>query len=133
MSPTPDLALTAEMLLFEVACLCSRHGIAIPATGNPSAARYHAEGMLQALGIIEPPPAITAAPVAELPQREPADVTAWDNDPNRPTILPPRSIPTPTRSPLARFATGSAAVPGPSGQHRPLRIAPLPMGDDRHA
>lgn len=104
MSPTPDLQLTPEMLLFEVACLCSRHGIAVPATVNPGAARYHAEGLLQALGIIEPPPAITAAsaPVAELPRREPRNMTS--------------GIPTITPSPLAPLRAG--------GQHRVLRLAP---------
>lgn len=57
--------LSAEMLLFEVAAICSRHGIPVD-TSHPSAALSAATSLLRALGLTpaEParPPAITAAP-----------------------------------------------------------------------
>ncbi len=53
-------ALSPEMLLFEVAAMCSRHALPV-STSNPQAALYHATGLLRALGLAEPPPAIEAA------------------------------------------------------------------------
>jgi len=52
--------LSPEMLLFEVAAICSRHGIPV-STHNPAAALTHAARLLQALGLAEAPPAIEAA------------------------------------------------------------------------
>ena len=59
MSARPTLS--AEMLLFEIAAICSRHGIPVRCD-NPVAALYHAGHLLQALGVGEPPQAIAAAP-----------------------------------------------------------------------
>lgn len=57
--------LSAEMLLWEVTAVCSRHGIPVD-TSHPSAALAAATSLLRALGLTpaEPyrPPAITAAP-----------------------------------------------------------------------
>lgn len=52
--------LSPEMLLFEVAAICSRHGIPV-STHNPAAALTHAARLLQALGLAEAPAAIEAA------------------------------------------------------------------------
>lgn len=103
--------LSAEMLLFEVACLCSRHGIAVTAR-NPAAARYHAEGMLQALGLAEPPAALPAGPA-----------------PTTPAATNP--IPTIEASPLARIPRPPTFTPGAArvgGAHRSLRLAPERSG-----
>jgi hypothetical protein len=83
--------LSPEMLLFEVAAMCSRHGVAV-SSANPSAALYHAGHLLQALGIGEPPQAITAAPepatalIPRIPRGAEGAVLSFP--------LPPRSNPT---------------------------------------
>lgn len=63
--------LSPEMLLFEVAAMCSRHGLPVD-TRNPSAARHYAEQLLRALGLTPdtaPPAAIEPATPQPLPVR----------------------------------------------------------------
>lgn len=49
-------ALSPEMLLFEVAAMCSRHGLAV-SSANPGAARHYAEQLMRALGLVSDAPA----------------------------------------------------------------------------
>jgi hypothetical protein len=80
-------ALSPDALLFEIAALCSRHGIAV-SSANHGAARHYAERLMHALGLIDEspaaaiaPPAPSAADTAHLPiVRDGAfvgDETAW--------------------------------------------------------
>src|SRR5678809_388116 len=62
--------LSPEMLLFEVAAMCSRHGLAV-STENPGAALHHAQGLMRALGLTLP----TEQLAIEAPH-EPATSTA---------------------------------------------------------
>lgn len=117
MSTRPTLS--PEMLLFEVAAICSRHGIPVT-SDNPGALVEHATRLLQTLGVMpHDPPAIEAAP-AVTPD-EIADALQHSVRPLIPAM--------PTPSPLARrpvdgftFDRGRAPVPG--GSHRVLRLAP---------
>lgn len=118
-------SLTPEMLLFEVAAMCSRHGIPV-STANPGAAVEHATRLLQTLGVMTAEPAaIEAAPPVTPDEIADAISSArrgW-------SLNLPAELPTPTASPLARrpvdaltFDRGRAPVPG--GSHRVLRLAP---------
>jgi len=89
--------LSPEMLLVEVAALCSRHGLAV-STATPSAALHHAARLLQALGLTvpaEPPPAIAAAPMDSttvlprmaVPQDRPVSFTRGSHRPGAPRSL----------------------------------------------
>jgi hypothetical protein len=116
---TRPVSLTPEMLLFEIVCMCSQHGIPVRAD-NPGAAVTHAERLLQTLGVLQAPepPAITAtATLPAVPADEP--LAAGDPRPgwnlHLPTELPAvRPIATP------KFERGRAAM----GAHRVLRLAP---------
>lgn len=111
---TRNPQLGPEMLLFEVAAVCSRHGLPVQ-TNNPSAALYHAAGMLQALGLADPPEAITAGPepATTLLPRIPAD------EPHLSAAV--LAMPLPPRRPIDghSFAPGRHAP----GQPRALRLA----------
>lgn len=63
-------ALSPEMLLFEIAAMCSRHGVPVH-TNNPGAARHLAAQLMRALGIVPDEPAAIAPP----PPRPPAPVS----------------------------------------------------------
>lgn len=61
--------LSPAMMLFEIAAICSRHGIPV-STDNPSAALYHVERTMRALGLVvpaDPPEAIAATPATPEP------------------------------------------------------------------
>lgn len=100
---TSPPTLTPEMLLFEVAAMCSRHGIPV-STSNPGAAVEHATRLLQTLGVMpHEPVAIEATPTAEI-ARVPAE--AW----TLPAVELPH-VPAPTR--------GVDGFSFRRGQHRP--------------
>jgi len=71
-------ALSPEMLLFEVAAMCSRHGLAV-STDHPTAALDAAARLLRALGLApHEPAAIMPAPPTAPPGRPPtADGSPW--------------------------------------------------------
>jgi hypothetical protein len=59
--------LSPEMLLFEIAAMCSRHGVPV-STDNPGAAVHHATQLMRTLGLTVPigePLAIEAPPEPE--------------------------------------------------------------------
>lgn len=92
--------LSPEMLLFEIAALCSRHGLAV-SSANPSASRHYAEQLLRSLAITTvQPPAITAhpAPVINEPTTE---LPTIDNRTHRP----------PLGFPIGSFASRSLGNP----------------------
>lgn len=63
MSVNERAALSPDMLLFEIAALCSRHGVAV-SSANPGAAHHYAERLMHALGLIDDTPAAAIAPPA---------------------------------------------------------------------
>jgi len=107
--------LTPEMLLFEVACLLSRHGI--PASSdNPTHAVHAATLLLRSLGVpvdAPEPAAITATATMPAVRDEPAAT----GDPRPGWNLPRLDVPA---VPPTRFARGAASIE----QHRVLRLAP---------
>lgn len=112
MSINERAALSPEMLLFEVAAMCSRHGLAIPATVNPGAARHYAERLLHALGLVDGSPAAIApaAPDVTAPIPVIRDGAFVAPEP------PERPWPLPLRGPRGahRMSRPLAAVP-PNG------------------
>lgn len=60
MSTNERAALSPDALLFEIAALCSRHGIPV-SSANPGAARHYAERLMHALGLIDESPAASIA------------------------------------------------------------------------
>jgi len=81
--------LSPEMLLFEIAAMCSRAGLAV-SSANPAASRHYAEQLLRSLGLTVTTPALPAAPVVSVVD-EPT------------TTLP--VVPTPWRPPMFRDRT----------------------------
>lgn len=60
-------ALSPEMLLFEIAAMCSRHGLPVPPLANPAAAVAAAERLMHMLGLVSHEPiALPAAPAPDL-------------------------------------------------------------------
>lgn len=116
MSINERAALSPEMLLFEIAAMCSRHGLAIPANANPAAARHYAERLMHALGLVDDAPAgvLTSTPAPDVTTPLPIirDGAFAPEPPERPWPLPLR---------------------GPRGAHRvsrPLSSVPgVPDGD----
>jgi hypothetical protein len=107
--------LSPEMLLFEIAAICSRHGVPV-STNNPGAAVHHATQLMRTLGLtvpideplaIEAPPDITSTSV--LPIVEP--VAAGDPRPGWNLQIPPLP-PLPPRRPIDGHTFTR-------GQHRP--------------
>lgn len=110
--------LTPEMLLFEVACLLSRHGI--PASSdNPTHAVHAATLLLRSLGVPVDAPEQVALKAA------PEPLATGDPRPGWNLSLPPdllngaRVVPRDPATPT-RFARGAASVES----HRVLRLAP---------
>lgn len=111
--------LTPEMLLFEVACLLSRHGI--PASSdNPTHAVHAATLLLRSLGVpvdAPEPAAITAT--ATLPAVVDEPPATGDPRPGWNLHLPAELPPVRPVGP-PRFSRGAASVEA----HRVLRLAP---------
>ena len=90
--------LSPEMMLFEIAAICSRHGVPVQ-TANPSASVHYAEQLMRSLGIVPgEPTAIAAGPATPAP-------LAAEN-----AVMPPRD-----------FTRGVAAVRRPPPRHGSLR------------
>jgi hypothetical protein len=110
--------LSPEMLLFEIAAMCSRHGVPV-STDNPGAAVHHATQLMRTLGLtvpideplaIEAPPAEPLVSTAVLPRVEDLPATG-DPHPGWNLSVPP--LPTlPARRPLDGHTFTR-------GQHRP--------------
>lgn len=109
MNPDERAALSPEMLLFEVAAMCSRHGIAVPATVNPGAARHYASQLLRALGLVSDAPA--GALPAALPPARWSDAT---------TALPLIREPAPGSAPIDPRPLRERIMPA-RGAHRVSR------------
>lgn len=82
----PRAALSPEMLLFEVAAMCSRHGLAV-STDHPTAALDAAARLLRALGLAPHEP-------AALPPAPPVRPPTVDGSPWRPHHIgdPPTAL-----------------------------------------
>ena len=109
--------LTPEMLLFEVACLLSRHGI--PASSdNPTHAVHAATLLLRSLGVpVDAPEQVALSATATMPAVIDEPPATGDPRPgwNLPATALPAIPPLPTR-----FTRGAASVEA----HRVLRLAP---------
>lgn len=114
---TPRHTLSPEMLLFEIAAMCSRHGLSV-SSANPGAAVHHAARLLQALGLADPPAAIAAAPAPPPAQTTPLPVV---RAPSVNVVLPRGSGDPPSRvHPLDRptsFAHGRQRPGAPRSLH----------------
>jgi len=88
--------LSPEMLLFEIAAMCSRHGVPV-STDNPGAAVHHATQLMRTLGLAVP----LAEPLAIEAPPEPATSTAvLPVMPADEPHLPPSTFMLPPRRPL---------------------------------
>jgi hypothetical protein len=82
--------LSPEMLLFEIAAICSRHGVPVQ-TANPSASVHYAEQLMRSLGITPgEPAAIAAAPAAAPVELPPLPVNGFTRGVAAVRRTPPR-------------------------------------------